>query len=119
MSRGYAVRAAMLAILGIIVSGCVGQREMPDPGPSGCPLNELPLASFIEEVNRCASGPIAVASATDTGNPQLGGSLCICTSSNVAFALRWLGIEADDVSRIPLAQAGHRTQRALQQESQK
>ncbi len=62
-------RGARSRPLGVAISGCVSHREVPDPGPSRCPLNELPLTSFIEEVNRCNSGPVAVASATDTGNP--------------------------------------------------
>jgi hypothetical protein len=116
MSGGRANRCAVLTGLGIVVSGCASHPELPDPGP--CPMNDLPLASFIEEVNRCSSGSIALADAA-ADNIRLGGALCICTSNHTAFALRWLGIETVEVAPISVAQAGERERRAVQQDSGK
>jgi hypothetical protein len=113
MSARYAKQVVTLMALGLITSACASHP--PPRDPSGCALNELPLASFIEEVNRCGSRPVAVAAAA-FDNPSLGGALCICSSTNVSFALRWLGIEAVEDGRIPIAQA---EQRASQQKSRK
>lgn len=119
MSGGHAVRrAATLAAVGLVTSACASHPEPELRDPGGCALNDLPLASFIEEVNRCSSGPIALASTVDEG-PRLGGALCMCSSNNVAFALRWLGIETVEQTPIPIAQAKSRGRRAVQQESGK
>lgn len=117
MNAGSIGRVAMLTAVGLIASACAHHpAELRDPG--GCALNDIPLASFIEEVNHCTSGPFALASAEADG-AQLGGALCVCTSSNVAFALKWLGIETAEPPPIPVARADRRGERAVQQESGK
>ena len=116
MSARYACQAATLVTLGLVTSACASHHQLRDPG--GCALNDLPLASFIEEVNRCSSQPIALASLAGDG-PRLGGALCICSSSNVTFALQWLGIETAEEAPIPVAHAQAREQRAVQQDSGK
>ena len=116
MSRGHGTRLAAVVTWALVSCGCASHSKIPEPG--GCPLDDLPLASFIEEVNRCTSGPIALANSA-AGDRRLGGALCVCQSDHLAFALRWLGIETIEAAPIPLAQAGRREQRAVQQESAK
>ena len=118
MSRGHAHRAAAVAALGLTVSGCASHSETRGRLEQGCYLNDLPLASFIEEVNRCSARPIAIANPV-AGNPRLSGALCICTSANVALALQRLGIQTVEEDPISLAQAGQRERRASQQDSAK